>query len=52
MQLWNLDSNLVLPSNDDISFYTDLLSEVDAKKAEGFPTQIVRSITGRQSELT
>lgn len=38
--VWNLDSNLIFPSDDKLSFYTNMLSNVRAKAHEGFPTQI------------
>ncbi|KAL7420921.1 Lysophospholipase 1 [Cryptotrichosporon argae] len=38
--VWELDENLVVPSDDTISFYYDLVSEVDAKSDLNFPTQI------------
>ena len=38
--VWNLASNLVLPSDDKTSFYYDLVSEVDAKESTGFQTQV------------
>lgn len=38
--VWNLDSNLIFPDNDKLSFYTKMLSNVRAKTNEGFPTQI------------
>ncbi|WVW80592.1 phospholipase B [Kwoniella bestiolae CBS 10118] len=38
--LWNLDSNLVFPSDDKLSFYTTLVSETNAKSDAGFPTQL------------
>ena len=37
---YNLDSNLVIPSNDKISFYHDLLKDVSAKKKANYPTAI------------
>jgi lysophospholipase len=42
-QVWNLGSNLILPSDNKVSFYYDLVSEVDAKDSTGFPVQLVRS---------
>lgn len=39
-QVWNLESNLIVPSSGKVSFYYDLVSEVGAKADEGFPTQI------------
>lgn len=36
----NLDSNLVFPADDKVSFYYDMLSNVRAKAGKGFPTQI------------
>jgi hypothetical protein len=41
-QVWNLQSNLIYPSEDQVSFYSDLVSEVNAKAVTGFPVQIVR----------
>ncbi|WVQ86181.1 hypothetical protein IAT38_008349 [Cryptococcus sp. DSM 104549] len=38
--LWNMDSNLIFPSDNKISFYSDLYDEVTAKGDAGFPTQI------------
>ncbi|UZJ55172.1 hypothetical protein CBS101457_004492 [Exobasidium rhododendri] len=38
---WNLDNNLVLPSDGTISFYADLVSDVAGKRDEGFTTGIV-----------
>jgi hypothetical protein len=42
-QVWDLSSNLILPSDNKVSFYYDLVSEVDAKDSTGFPVQLVRS---------
>lgn len=39
-QVWNTASNLVVPSNDTVRFYADLVSEVAGKEAAGFSTQI------------
>jgi lysophospholipase len=36
----NLDSNLIFPADGKVSFYYNMLSNVRAKAAEGFPTQI------------
>jgi hypothetical protein len=41
-QVWNLQSNLIDPSEDQVSFYSDLVSEVNAKAGIGFRVQIVR----------
>jgi hypothetical protein len=41
-QVWNLQSNVIYPSEDQLSFYSDLVSEVNAKAVTGFPVQIVR----------
>jgi hypothetical protein len=49
-QVWNLQSNLIYPSNDQVAFYTDLVSEVNAKAATGFPIQIVGSTSRRRVE--
>ncbi|WWD20845.1 phospholipase B [Kwoniella shandongensis] len=38
--LWNLDSNLILPDDDKVSFYTELYTETNAKSDAGFPTQL------------
>ncbi|WWC72722.1 phospholipase B [Kwoniella pini CBS 10737] len=38
--LWNLDSNLIFPDDDKLSFYTSLVTETNAKKDAGFPTQL------------
>jgi len=38
--VWDLSSNLILPDDGKLSFYYDLVSEVDSKSSEGFPTQI------------
>lgn len=38
--VWDLNSNLIFPSDDEIDFYTDLVREVDAKQQDGFPVQI------------
>lgn len=38
--VWDLESNLVYPSDDKISFYLDLVANVRPKSNEGFPTQI------------
>ncbi|KAK8850671.1 hypothetical protein IAR55_004591 [Kwoniella newhampshirensis] len=38
--LWNLDSNLIFPDDDKVSFYTELITETHAKGDEGFPTQL------------
>ncbi|WWC98312.1 phospholipase B [Kwoniella sp. B9012] len=38
--LWNLDSNLIFPSDGKLSFYTTLASEVNAKSDAGFPVQL------------
>ena len=43
-QVWNLDSDLVAPSDNKVEFYYDLESEVNAKGDEGFPTQIARCL--------
>ena len=40
-KVWNLDSNLIVPDDNKISFYYDLISNVRAKTNEDFPTQIV-----------
>jgi lysophospholipase len=41
-QLWNLQSNLILPDDGKLSFYYDMVSNVRAKSNAGFQTQIVR----------
>ncbi|KAJ9104240.1 hypothetical protein QFC19_004057 [Naganishia cerealis] len=38
--VWNIDSNLVVPSDNKLNFYYDLVSEVGDKADKGFPTQI------------
>ncbi|KAJ9127492.1 hypothetical protein QFC24_000901 [Naganishia onofrii] len=38
--VWNIDSNLVVPSDDKLTFYYDLISEVGDKADKGFSTQI------------
>ncbi|EIW66264.1 hypothetical protein TREMEDRAFT_45759 [Tremella mesenterica DSM 1558] len=38
--VWNLASDLVVPSDDKLTFYYDLVSEVNAKQGTGFQTQI------------
>ncbi|GFZ51352.1 Lysophospholipase [Saitozyma sp. JCM 24511] len=38
--VWDLSSNLILPSDNKVSFYYDLVSEVDAKDSTGFPVQL------------
>lgn len=40
LQVWNIDSNLVVPSDNKLTFYYDLISEVGDKADKGFPTQI------------
>lgn len=37
---WNLGENLIIPSDDTIGFYADLVSDVAAKRDEGYPTAI------------
>lgn len=39
-QVFDLTNNLVLPSDDTISFYADLVSDVKDKRDEDFPTAI------------
>lgn len=51
-QLWNLESNLIFPEDGKLSFYSDLLSEVNAKNDEGFVTQLVSTIAASRLELT
>ena len=51
-QLWNLESNLIFPEDGKLSFYSDLLSEVNAKNDEGFVTQLVSTVTASGIELT
>jgi lysophospholipase len=43
-QLWNLESNLIFPDDGKLSFYSDLLSQVNSKGDEGFATQLVSLI--------
>ncbi|XAO27098.1 phospholipase B [Cryptococcus bacillisporus CA1280] len=38
--LWNIDSNLIFPDDDKVSFYAELYIETNAKSDLGFPTQI------------
>ncbi|OXM76080.1 phospholipase B [Cryptococcus neoformans Bt63] len=38
--LWNIDSNLIFPDDDKLSFYTELYTETNAKSDLGFPIQI------------
>jgi len=38
--VWNLSNNLVIPSDNTISFYTALVTQVADKRDEGFPTAI------------
>jgi lysophospholipase len=40
-QVWNLESNLVIPDDGKLSFYYNMVSNVRAKSNAGFPTQIV-----------
>jgi len=40
-QLWNLESNLIFPDDGKLSFYSDMLSQVNAKGDDGFNTQLV-----------
>lgn len=42
-QVWNLDSNLIVPDDGKTSFYYNMISNVRAKSNENFPTQIVSS---------
>jgi len=51
-QLWNLESNLIFPEDGKLSFYSDLLSEVNAKNDEGFVTQLVSTVVAPRIELT
>lgn len=39
-EVYNLESNLVIPSDGKVSFYADLISDVKDKRDEGFPTAI------------
>jgi lysophospholipase len=39
-QIWNIDSNLVVPADGKFDFYTSLISEVREKGDQGFRTQI------------
>lgn len=38
--MWNIDSNLVVPADNKLTFYYDLISEVGDKADKGFSTQI------------
>lgn len=38
---WNLASNVVIPEDDAISFYADVVSDVAGKRDENYPTGIV-----------
>lgn len=38
--VWNLQSSLIVPDNDKVAFYTNMLQNVKDKANEGFPTQI------------
>ncbi|WRT70853.1 phospholipase B [Kwoniella shivajii] len=38
--LWDLESNLIFPDDDKVSFYTELVTETNAKNDAGFPTQL------------
>ncbi|WWC92469.1 uncharacterized protein L201_007427 [Kwoniella dendrophila CBS 6074] len=38
--LWDLDSNLIFPDDGKLSFYTELVTETNAKSDQGFPVQI------------
>jgi len=51
-QLWNLESNLIFPEDGKLSFYSDLLSEVNAKNDEGFVTQLVSTVAASGIKLT
>lgn len=39
-QIWNISSNLVVPADDKLSFYYNLISEVRDKADKGYQTQI------------
>lgn len=41
MEVWNLDSNLVAPTDDKLTFYADIISDVGDKADKGYPTGIV-----------
>jgi lysophospholipase len=38
--VWNLDQNLIYPSDGKVAFYTNMLQNVREKAKRGFPTQI------------
>lgn len=40
-QTWNLAENLVIPKDDALSFYADLVGDVAGKRGEDYPTGIV-----------
>lgn len=38
--VWNLDQNLIYPSDGKVAFYTNMYQNVNERKKMGFPTQI------------
>ncbi|WVW80586.1 hypothetical protein I302_102572 [Kwoniella bestiolae CBS 10118] len=39
-KVWNLESNLILPDDGKLSFYTSLADQVNGKRETGFPAQL------------
>ncbi|WVQ63560.1 uncharacterized protein L199_001713 [Kwoniella botswanensis] len=39
-KVWNLESNLILPDDGKLSFYSNLIRQVDAKRKANFPAQL------------